>query len=80
MWVVLTFFFPIFSFDHSVHWGYQPPTSKILPLPFLPSPPLPPLNLQTVQATSPFLDNALYIGFLRPPPPPPSPLKILIFK
>ena len=43
-------------FYHSVHWGINTPS-------FLPIPPS--LNLQTVQASSPFLDNSpLYITLL----------------
>ena len=38
-------------FYHSVHWGINTPS-------FLPNPPS--LNLQTVQASSPFLDNSPY--------------------
>ena len=46
---------------HSVHWGINPPLKKHHPF-FLTKSPLPPLNLQTVQAPF-FRQCPLYFGF-----------------
>ena len=42
--------FIVFISIHSVHWGINPSQKHPLPS-FWPSPPPPPLNLQTVQAS-----------------------------
>ena len=52
-----------------MHWGINPPIQKHLPLYFLPSPPPPPLNLQTVQAPLLAINPPYILAFRELPVP-----------